>query len=467
MSIARAAAATALLGASLLAQGWVTTGTDTLTRNTNRKSVGMQALAADNSGGLHALWSEQTGNLPRRILYSRRPADSTWTPALVVSESTGGVPALAVDPVTGAAHACWCAPWGGPQDVFYGTNRSGTWQTQRLTTDTVTDYSPTIALDPAGHAHVAWITLDSTQAWRIAYATNRSGQWVNQVLAGSQLGGFGSGAAPYLAVSPAGIAHIAYRGGDYPAYRVHHAENSGPGDTAWTYEPLVTPNQADYSSGIAALDGEQLLLVISGNDGWGMPFRTCYLHRPAGTRVWDEARLMTADASAALRGFTQHSGAVHVAWEQINGNINTERIYHCWRRPDSLFYNSAVRADGQTSGGSVALTPDRAAHCLVYSGPTAESSQVYCLHSQPFTAVAEERPAALSARPAVFGALPVHLGPCPGPVRILDPAGRLVRRLNAGSTVLWDGNTECGLPVRPGPYFAVDSRGTRRLFLLR
>lgn len=466
MTATRLAVAVALAGGLATGQGWVTTAVDTLTRNTNRKTLAVRAIAADAAGDLHAVWAEQTGNQPRRVLYSHKPDGSPWTQAVVIAESTGGAPALAVDAGTGAAHACWCAPWGGPQDVFYGTNRSGTWQIHRLTTDTVTDYSPVVALDTAGRAHVAWITLDSTRAWRIAYATDCSGQWQSQVLSGSQLGGFGSGAAPDLSVSPAGIAHVTYRGGDYPAYRVHHVENSGPGDTAWTYEVVNTPNPADYSSGIAALDGEELLLVVSGNEGWGMPFHTYYLHRPAGTHAWDDARLMTADASATMRGFTEQSGTVHITWERINGNINTECIFHCWMRPDRLFFSSTVRDDGQTSGGSLALTPDNAGHCLVVTGPSSDSSQVYCLHSRPFTALTSEPGAGIVRRRPLIGRAPLRLDGFAGPVRIVDASGRLIRTLT-GPDAAWDGCDQSGEPVSPGTLFAVDRIGACRITLLR
>ncbi len=451
----------------LYAQGWVTTSIDTLTRNTNGKSLGMQALAADAFGNLHALWSERAGNGPFRVVYSRKPADSAWTAPLTVAESTAYGPALAIDLATGAAHAAWCAPWGSRQDVFYGTNRSGSWQTVRLSLDTIDDYRPAVAVDRDGHAHVAWITRDSSRAFRIAWATDRSGRWVAHILHESQLGGFGSGAEPFIAVSPAGITHITYRGGDYPAYRIHHAENAAPGDTTWTYESLVTANLADYSSALAARADGELHLVVSGNEGWGMPFHTFYLHRPAGTRTWQPARLMTADASAALRGFAFASGTLHASWEQITGNINTERIYHCWLRPDSLFYNSALRADGQTSGGAIALSPDRAAHCLVVTGPTPESSQIYCLHSRPFTGFAERAALPRPGRPAVFGAAPLALGPCSGATSVLDPSGRLIRRLPPSDEVVWDGGHGDGLPARAGPYFVVDDSGTRRLFLVR
>jgi hypothetical protein len=465
-SALRLTTAVVLLSAVVSAQGWVTTAVETLTANSNRKSVGAQALAADNSGAVHALWAEQAGTGPRRILYARKPADSAWAPSTVVAESAGGVPSLAVDPATGTAHAAWCGRWAGPQDALYASNRSGQWQVANLTNDTTTTYSATIALDAAGCPHVAWITRDSTRAWRIACAESTGARWASQTLFGSQLGDFGSGAAPYLTVSPTGIAHITYRGGNYPDYRVHHAENAAPGDTTWAYEELGTPNQADYSSGIAALTGEELLLVISGNDGWGMPFHTYYLHRPAGTNVWDSPRLMTADASAALRSFTQLEGRVHITWEEISGNINTERIFHCWLRPDQLFFNSAVRADGQTSGGAIALSPDRAGHCLVVTGPTPDAAQVYCLHSQPFTALSSEPVSRLAPRRPLIGSAPLRLDGLAGPVRIVDASGRLIRALT-GRDASWDGRDRSGNPVSPGTLFAVDRTGVCRITLLR
>jgi hypothetical protein len=53
----------------------------------------------------------------------------------------------------------------------------------------------------------------------------------------------------------------------------------------------------------------------------------------------------------------------------------------------------------------------------------------------------------------------------PGPVRIVDASGRLVRSLSRAASLVWDGCDEAGRAVRPGVYFA--SHGGERVKLVR
>lgn len=465
MSISRLFAAAVLAVATATAQGWITVAVDTLTRNISEKSVGRQSLVADNSGTLHAVWTERTGNTPFRIVYRRRATDSTWSDPVVIAESTATLPALAVESISGTPHVVWCAPWGTRHDVFHAACRNGRWQITRLTSDTIDDFRPTVAVNPAGDAYVAWITRDSAGRWRIAFARQDSGTWRRQILYGSELGDFGSGAEPFIALSPDGGIHITYRGGNYPAYRVHHAESNGRRDTVWEYEVLATPNPADYSSAIAAGPDGELHTVITGNEGWGMPFHTYYLNRPAGSRIWQPARLMTADASAALRGFACSAGAVHITWERINGNINTEELYHCWRTPNGMFFNSTVRADGQTSGGAVALTAEQNGHCLIVAGRTPESSQVFCLHSRPFTGVAE--PPSITRPEHHHSLVAPSTGFAPAAGSIIDPLGRLVLKLPAETNATTDRPLGADRLIPAGVYFVVTKNEVRRLCIVR
>ncbi len=365
---------------------WLTTSTDTVTRSPARKWASMQAIVCDSAATLHATWTEAATVALRNVMYARRPADSVWTRPEIVAESAGNHVAIAVEPGTGTAHLVWAAPTGSTADICHATNRSGNWVVTRLTQDSLAEWQPSIALED-NRVHLAWIVQTPDRAYHIAYATDRSGAWQTQVLWGSQLGGFGSGASPWIAVEPSGLAHITYRGGDYPAYRVHHAQSRIPGDTVWFYEVLgPTENDVDYVSAVAAHDSGELFVVVSGNDGWGFPWTTCYLHRPANSAQWDQYQLMTASASALLRGFALDHNYVHCTWERINGNINTEEIYHC-SNFNGYWFNSGIRTDGISSTGALTIGPDHRGHALILVGASPDSSELYCVNSAPLTGI--------------------------------------------------------------------------------
>ncbi|MEO0107701.1 MAG: hypothetical protein ABIK62_00820 [candidate division WOR-3 bacterium] len=374
-----------LLGSA--AGQWVTSGVDTLTQTIAGKSLAMQALAVDSTGTLHAVWTERPRAGPGKLLYAYKRPGAAWSEPELVADSANNSPVIAVEPGSGIAHIAYVSPIEASGELYYATNRSGTWERERLTENSSYDWTPSIALHN-GRVFLAWVIQDSTGAYHIACANNLSGRWKQQVLTGSELGSFGLGAAPFLAVGPDGASHISYRGGEYPEYHIHHAENAFPGDTNWRYQVLTTANRYDYVSGIAAGGSGELFLVASGNDGWGMQYRTCYLQRPAGDSIWEPYQLMTADASALLQGFFQHGGITHVSWEWINGNVSAENVWHC-SNTSGRWYNSTIIADGKTSHGAIVIDPAGCAHCLVLNGTGIDSQQVLCVHSEPFVGVSE------------------------------------------------------------------------------
>jgi hypothetical protein len=440
---------------ALSTAAWVTTGVDTLALAPGRRWLGIQAIATDNTGRLHACWSEAIGTGRRRIVYTWKHPDSSWAVPEEVTDSGGSSPALAVEPATGQPHIAFHWPADAQAELHYACRTGRNWVVTCLTQNSHYDVSPSIALEPDGPAHIAWVTEDSTDEFRIGYAANRSGDWQTQVLLGSEPGPFGLGAAPYMAVEAGGRAHISYRGGDYGNYQIHHAENASPGDTAWALEQMTTVNLEDYTSAIACHDSGELHLVASGNDGWGMPFRTCYLHRPAGSGTWDPYRLMTSSASADMRGFALDGEDIHITWERINGNIATGNIWHC-TNASGLWFNSALQEDDQTHDAAIAVGPDHKGHCLVVSGPGPDSQYVLCIHSEPLTGIA----APLQSRAAAHILLtnparpPVRFTAAGAEVFALD--GSLISRTSGQA---WAGVDRHDRPapsgiyvVRSGPY---------------
>ncbi|MEO0092852.1 MAG: hypothetical protein ABIK67_01150 [candidate division WOR-3 bacterium] len=377
-----------LLAISVTLAQWTTISVDTVTSLPTAKTMTMQALAIDNNQTLHAVWTERISPGINRIYYSYKVIGSTWSLPELVADSTNSDAVLGVEANSGVVHIAYTVTISTYPELFYATNRTGNWERTRLTNNDVYDYAPTIVVKGSS-AHIAWITVDSLRQYRIAYGIYSSGSWYKEILYGSQLGDFGLGAAPYLALEPTGIAHISYRGGNYGNYHIHHAENP-LGDTTWLYEVLYTVNANDFSSALAAKHNGELFLVCSGNDGWGFPFRTCYLHRPPNSSTWEPYQLMTGDASATLRGFALDSNFVHISWERVSGNILTEEIYHC-SNFSGRWFNSGIRTDGQTSYGALVIDNNHCGHCLVVSGANIDSQSVYCLNSAPLTSLNESR----------------------------------------------------------------------------
>ncbi len=368
---------------------WITTGMDTLTHTRARKTVSMQSLACDNTGTLHAAWVERLGAGPNYLLYSCKPPDSNWSVPETIAEMVAVHIALTAGKTTGVAHIAFIQNFADSAELCYAKKLCpGAWQVIRLTKDTVQDWTPTIALEKDSSVHIAWVTREPGVAYRIGYARERDGIWETSILRQSQLGDFGTGAMPHLAVSPSGIAHITYRGGNYPDYHIHHAENSAPGDTNWSYEVLITANNYDYISALAAYAGEELFLVASGNDGWGMPFRTHYLHRPPNSTNWDPYQRITADASAQMQGFCMDDTNIHITWQLINGNIIAEQLYHC-SNCTGRWYNSPIRADSHTTGGAITIDTSHCGHVLAIIETPADT-ELYCIHSAPFAGITEK-----------------------------------------------------------------------------
>ncbi|UCG42918.1 MAG: hypothetical protein JSU73_13845 [candidate division WOR-3 bacterium] len=435
---------------ALAAADWVTTGVDTLAHAPGRRWLGIQAIVIDNHGRLHACWSEAIETGRRRIVYTWKHPDSAWAVPEEVTDSAGSSPALAVEPSTGQPHIAFHWPADPQAELHYARRTGQDWTIARLTQNSLYDVSPSISLEPDGSVHIAWVTKDSTDEFRIGYATDRSGDWQTQVLLGSEPGPFGTGAAPYMAVEQDGKAHVSYRGGDFGNYQIHHAENESAGDSSWTFEQLSTVNLEDYSSAIACGNSGELRLVASGNDGWGMPFRTCYLRRAAGSSTWDPYQLMTASASAEMRGFCLDQGDVHVAWERINGSIATGNIWHCTNE-SGLWFNSALREDDQTHYAAIAVDHWHKGHCLAVSGPGLDSQYVLCIHSEPLTGMESLRP-----RPVPGPLLVPSLAR--SPVRFENPGidiyaldGRLVHR---GTGPVWDGTDLQARVLPQGTYIA-------------
>ena len=311
---------------------WTNPVIDTITSTQIRKETMPQSLCIDDGGMLHLVWKQQiTGGW--RIFYGTNSPAGSWGIPQEVADS--------LQPAFDPAIAWWSAA-GIPFVVYeqdseiYAALLSGSnWQSEPVTSNGQSDRSPTIAID-GGLPHVAWITEDSsTGQYKIAYAmgylVGPNISWSVQTLMGSDLGPYGSGASPFIAVSTPGIAHIVYRGGDYGNYHIHHAWNNAPGDTNWNYEILYSGNANDFSAALVIAQNGDCHLAGGGNDGWGFPGRVYYFHKPYG-QPWQQYELASGSYSAVEPSLIiDADDSPHIVWMETSGNFYTGNIHYSGR----------------------------------------------------------------------------------------------------------------------------------------
>ena len=333
---------------SLVYAQWQNPTIDTITNTQIRKQTNLQSLCIDDSDMVHLVWKHQ--RTPGwRIFYCTNSPGGTWSTPQEVADSMEANfdPAIA-----------WWSQGRGPlvvyeqdSEIYSGYLSGGLWQMQPVTINAQFDRSPTIAIDGTELPHAAWITVDTATAqYKIAYATGYlvgpNISWSIQTLVGSELGPYGSGASPFIAVTHEGIAHIVYRGGDYGNYHIHHAWNEAQGGIDWEYEILYSGNVNDFSASMVIEEDGDLHCAMSGNDGWGFPGRVYYFHKPSG-QTWQQYELASLAYSAVEPSLSiDGNGTPHIVWMETSGNFYTGNIYYSGRdSPGGWRVSSVIGGD--------------------------------------------------------------------------------------------------------------------------
>jgi hypothetical protein len=328
-------------------------------------------LAIDGNDLLHAVWLQydsSTGD--RRIMYMEGRHGAWGTPVEIPAPAPDcHHPDLAVH-TNGAAHVVWMQGSGDLGEIYHATNASGQWVHEQITANSTSDLDPVVAVDGDNVPHVAWAGFDpATGEGKIFYASKSAGSWSISVLSGSTLGGFWTGADPRISVSQAGVVQIAYRGGDYGAYGVHHAAIVGG---AWKYQVLPTPNVDDYTASVRTDPYNTCHLTISGNDGWGMPGHVYYCTSVDQGASWSSPELVSGSHSGvgAVLGVDWY-GAAHAVWEETSGNFYTGKIFHSTNE-SGAWTSETIAAKDENMGPSIAIDGSGGVHVLYvnafYSG---------------------------------------------------------------------------------------------------
>lgn len=347
--------ATLIFAATAAFAQWPQMVTDTITNNNVSDETVFKSLDIDHQDTLHLIWV-RAGVNKNYILYSKKPCYYSWNDPSYVNDTTqnAGDPFLGVDRTAGVPYIAYIEYTATGSEVVLAHDSAGTWVREDLTATSTDEYSPTVAIDASGKAHVAWIGLDQQSNYRIFYATNLSGSWVSQMLASSNLGSYGNGAVPYIAVDATGIAYIAYRGGNYQSYRVHLANNTSPGGNTWNYQVITTPNAEDFR-GSLWVEGSTLYLVSSGNDGWGFPVRAHYSELDLVNNTWSTPQQISATVYGEPSPvFIDNTGKAHVMINQVSGNFITGDIYYA-TNSSNAWTDSPISTQQNTFNGSVVV----------------------------------------------------------------------------------------------------------------
>ena len=364
----------ALLFSIQLKAQWSGAILDTLTHNNVKDEVNRQSIAIDSSDNLHIVYSREISPSGWNIFYKKRNANATWTNEEIVTPQTGFNPVIAASTIIGEAYVAFEAIDTSDNEIYICSNAGGAWNCFQLTSNSLDDTSPSIAVDSSGFLHLTWINEKPNGSYKIEYATNLSGAWVTQELSNSQLGQFGSGASPLISVDKSGFANIAYRGNNGNGFRIHYAHNQIAGGSNWNYEIISTPNDQDLAFAIL-VDGDTVShLLITGNDGFGLPLRA-YYH----TKKFSDLNFSpSVEVAPTFRGqagdlFVDRNKIPHFVLNEVNGNIFTGNVIYA----DSTDWNGRMLLNsGDIYNANLVMDSEDRAFLLAYQGNSANEEEV-------------------------------------------------------------------------------------------
>jgi hypothetical protein len=182
---------------------------------------------------------------------------------------------------------------------------------------------------------------------------------------------------------------------------------------------------------------------------------------------------MTSTLSATLRGFAMDGNIVHISWEQVNGNILMENIFHCTNAWGN-WLNSSLLADGQTTYGSLVIDNSHQGHALVASGPSTTTQRVYCVNSASLSSI-QEQPNFKNIKLIKLRSNPVRAPVCfqlhycnNREMQIYSVNGSIIKNIPVNdNAVFWNGLDNSGRKVPTGSYLAKYDENVTGFILLK
>jgi hypothetical protein len=417
-----------------------------------------------------AVWMQEQEGPGWRIMSANREIPIGWSAPQAVDPGNHADYAPRIAAGGGLARAVWQRGTGSASEIVYAEESIGEWAVETVTSNNSEDLSPDLAVSDR---HLVWVGFDQESGTgKIFHAEKVEGVWQIEVLAGSQLGGFWTGAAPKIDVSTNGDVHVVYRGGDFGNYHLHYARKHGG---KWGYQVLTSGNANDFVVDVAT-SGTWVYVAMSGNDGFGFPSHIYLRWSEDGGSTFASPVLMSESFSAELANLVLGVEGAAVAGAEVSGNILTGNLFYASLTSGAEILPPAdFESEGASAGQSLCIPLDPVGlETVLYTnrgGGGADSAEVYFLSSIYNTGV---DPAAFPER--VSWEVRVHPNPFSAVLRveveggeqlpsgawsasIYDVSGRLVRRLvppsenRSGAPVLvWDGTTQHGNAAPAGVY---------------
>lgn len=298
---------------------------DTITRDSIEDYITDQAIAVNGYEQFHLVYGKCLLNGSTSICYRFYDMLAGFSPEIVVyNEFEVYNPVIASIMGDEFSEIIIVFEKGGDIWADINTIPPGDWEFENITNSAGEDLSPTITYGynaPQG----AWITHNSG-VYKITYAWEENDSICREILEDSELGQFGSGAAPFI-VTYQSLPHIFYRGVNNSAYNIHHAFKVHP-DSGWEIEYLETPNANDYTVSAAINGVGDIYVAISGNDGWGMPGHVYFMARAHDSGIWSMPQLVTGPYSATNGSILYRPGhQIFIASCGVSGNIYNGNVY--------------------------------------------------------------------------------------------------------------------------------------------
>ncbi|HRH67656.1 MAG TPA: hypothetical protein PLU53_15260 [Bacteroidia bacterium] len=444
---------TLLFSSSAFAQ-WTGAVTDTLTHNSERDEVNHRSLVCDQSNTIHLIAQRAVGSGGWMILYFMHPPNNPWTPEDTVSVGPSQDPELAISSPDGIpVIACAENDTTDSEIIVYTKNGTG-WTREQVTHNPEEDSNPSVAIDKDGFIHLAWIWEDSSGNYKISYGNNLHGSWNIQTLVNSQLGPFGSGAGPLIALDPYGIAHIVYRGGNFGTYRIHHAYNDSPGGSNWSYDYPASPNAEDLSSSLVVTEDSVIHLLVSGNDGWGFPVHAYYFSKSPGAASFSNPVAVANGFSAETGCLFIHNNSAACVLNEVSGNIFTGNIIYS--DETSGWIAGRLFNTQDIYNAQLTMDPNGNGYLAAYQGNTFQTEEII-VYGPDITTEIMNRPITTELFSSMDknGQLILEFHQAfRGIVQVADITGKIIwaspLKMNAGEKQFIPSNSFC-----PGIYFII------------
>ncbi len=442
------------------------------------------------SSGLTVVWMQAQSGSGWRLMYSDLDGGHFTSPLPVdpPGPHPDFEPRATSEQASSLRGLVWQRGIGNGAEIMYASGPIlGGWTVEPITTNA----SDIAIMDSP---HVVWAGFDPISGeGKIFHAVRGAGGWQIERLVGSELGPFWTGATPHVAVDYDGVVHVVYRGGDFGDYHAHYARKESGG---WTHQILTSGNGNDLIADVA-IQGNDPVVAMSGNDGFGFPSSIYVRQSTNGGVTFGSHELASGAFSASLDNVTAGPWhGVNVVGSEVSGNIYTGNLV-AWglHTPvtellppanEASETPSIENADWITAArdGSVGPAKPQSSESGGFSpgyyscaytnhgGAGSSAAEIYVISAPSPGAVGDP-----GSAPAAGATLRVAPNPTRGGVRITavspgaewaaagrvsiyDAAGRLVRTLapapeEIGPTAQyrWDGRSVTGLPVAGGIYF--------------